>query len=190
MRRIAIVALLVVALVAGLWALGVAAQPAPTYQGDQLGMEQRESPQEYVARARASISEGEEAVWALVSFQGELSPAEAADVVEPVRRVSAVVFPGAPPRPIPEPVAGRSRAEVFTHEADRARAAGFDVADSPQSVLVKDAPAVLRAIAADSRVFAVEALPPDARVGTFGISPVRPHSFDAAPSSNVSPMST
>ncbi|EEI16919.1 hypothetical protein [Corynebacterium lipophiloflavum] len=178
MRRAAIAALVVVALVAGLWTLGIVAPPAPTYQGDQLGMEQGETPEEYAARARASISDGGDAAWALVTFTGELSPAEAADAVKPARRVSAVVFQGAPPRAIPEPVAGQSRADVFVAEADRARAGGVAAGSAPQSVLVKDEPAVLRGIAADRRVFAVEALAPDARVGTFGISPVSPPSFD------------
>ncbi|QPK82667.1 hypothetical protein G7Y29_07195 [Corynebacterium qintianiae] len=180
MRRHALLPLVAVAVaagIAGLWALGTVVQPAPTYQGDQLGMESGETPEVYEARAEASISgdAGETGpVWALVTFSGALSPAEAAAVLEPADRVSAVVFPDAAARPIPEPVAGEGRADVIVREAGRLHAATGKRNAEPVGAVVRDEPAVLREIAARGDVFAVEALPDDARWGSFGISPVTP----------------
>lgn len=144
-----------------LWLIGAmnpAAQPHP--QGDMLGMQRGETVQEYQRRVAGSI--GEETAFALVTFDPALDAAEAARVVDGAERVSAVVVKQKAPIVVPEPAAGATRAEVFAR-----------VADGPiTSVVVRADGAALRAMAAEQAVFAVEALPPDAVWGAFGIAEV------------------
>lgn len=166
------VAVLMCALVAGLWALGSAVQQAPTYQGDQLGMGAGESPAQYEARARASLDDASGASWALVTFEADVSPTAAAAVLAPLPRVSAAVFPGASARAIPEPVAGEDRTDVFTREAQRLQASTGMSAPSLSGAVVRAEPEALRDLVRHREVYAVEVLPADARWGAFGISPV------------------
>lgn len=154
------------AAVGACWAIGIAHPvPDPTPRGDQLGMEDGETRDEYVARANASIGEDLAAApaYALVSFQQPVAAEEAARVVEGVERVNAVVAKQHAPVAVPEPVAGATRADVF------ARAVGDDIA----ALVVRDSSEVLRAVAQNPGVLAVEALPPDAVWGAFGVREVR-----------------
>lgn len=161
--------------VAGLWALGSSAirnAPAPTYQGDKVGIEQGETLDEYRQRARESLRDATGPTWALVTFAAPLDPGDAAQGVAPVARVSAVVFLEEAPRAVPEPVAGEGRAEVFAREAGRSAAETGEAPQGVAGVLVRDEAEVLREVAGDPRVVAVEALPADARWGAFAIAPV------------------
>lgn len=176
--RAVIAVVVICALLAGLWVLGVRAQPAPVYQGDRLGMVTGESARDYGARAEASLGAcdggGDGAVWALVSFYGEEDPRRAADILAPAPRVSAVVFGGAAARPVPEPVRGEGRDSVFEREADRLRAATGIEGARPTGAVVRADCADLQEIRSRRGVYAVEALPADARWSAFAISPVTP----------------
>ena len=68
---------------AGIYAVGLATPATPpTIQGDTLGIEPGESWSEYEGRAGASISQGSEPSFGLVTFTRPLSPSEAAAAVE------------------------------------------------------------------------------------------------------------
>lgn len=126
--------------------------------GDVVGMES-ETPQDYQARARITLEEANEPAFALITFVEPLNAGEASVVLEPIPRVNArmtetVVVP------LPEPVAGASRADILGH-------------DPIPGVIVYAPGDILRKVAADKRVFAIEVLPPDAAWGRFGIRPVR-----------------
>lgn len=157
-------------LIAGVWALGLRAQVPPLPAGDQLGMEAGESWDTYRGRATASLSDApaDQPVFALVTFSPALDPVAASAALDEVRRVDAVVFRGAPPRALPEPTAGQSRAAVFATAAQRA---GVD--ELIDGVVVHESGARLRVLAGAQPVAAVEALPPDAVWGAFGIAPIR-----------------
>lgn len=158
------VAVLTGVLVAAVSWLGSATRFEPAPSGDQLGQETGESFSDYADRAAetlAAVPDGEP-VFALVTFTGVLSPAEASKVLEPFARVNAVVPDGAAPKPVGEPAAGRDRTENIRLVADD-RAVGAVVCDTGR---------VLRAAAENPEVAALEALPPDAVWGAFGVRSV------------------
>lgn len=150
--------LTVVALVAGIWLLGAQTGVEPVPMGDQLGPEPGESIEEYSARASISLREADEPAFAMVAFASPLGAAEAADVLAPVGRVSAVMPPGAAP--------------VVVGEGDRAANFALAVPTDLAGAVVRDSAAVLREVAADERVRVVEVLPPDAVWGAFAIRPL------------------
>lgn len=143
--------------------------------GDQLGQDSGESAASYQERAMLSLSRiaDEEPHWALVTFRVPLDIPQAADVlaVDKVQRVSAMVEEGFPPIEIPEPIAGASRASVFTQANALLRVAGQNGKELTGAVVFapKDQ---LMALASNPAVFAVEALPTDAAWGRFGVRPV------------------
>lgn len=143
-------------------------------QGDMLGTESGESFSSYVQRAGASLAEADETAYALVTFAGPLDPAEAAAVLEPVDRVNAMIVALAAPFPLPEPVAGETRRDVFERELGRIAdsLAGVPSPERIDAVVVRDGGDVLRAVASQPQVAAVEVLPPDAAWGRFGVRPV------------------
>ncbi|AWB84338.1 hypothetical protein [Corynebacterium liangguodongii] len=172
--RKAIALLCAVALAAGgLYALGLAAAPEPTYQGDHLGMEPEDTPEEYLARVGASIREDAPPSFALVSFERESSFEAAAAALRPAGRVSAIVFDAVAPRAVPEPTGGEDRADVFAREARRLAASG-EKRDGVIGAVVYAPGEELARIRGEAGVFAVEALPADAAWGSFAIAPVRP----------------
>lgn len=164
--------------VAGIYAVGAHTPAAPSVvQGDTLGRQPGESEGEYEARARASLSESPDPSFALVTFRNPLAPVEAARAVAPVERVSGLLPIDAPLKPIPEPPAGETRADVFAREAEReadaGRANGVALdASEIAAVVVRADGRTLSELAAEPEVAAVEALPADAVWGTFGVSPV------------------
>lgn len=164
--------------VAGFYAVGAHTPAAPpAVQGDTLGRQPGESEGEYEGRALASLSESSDPCFALVTFRGALAPADAARAVAPAERVSGLLLIDAPLRPIPEPSAGETRADVFAREAQREAGAGaangvaLD-ANAIAAVVVRAGGQTLRDLAAEPDVSAVEALPADAVWGSFGVSPV------------------
>lgn len=151
-------------LVALISLLGARTRFEPVPVGDQLGQDNGETFAEYVERAEASLDDapGDAPAFALVTFAGETAPEEASAVLEPVGRVDAVIPPDAPLQPIGEPKEGRDRTEIFRIAVDG------DVAGA----VVRDTGDALRALSANERIAAVEALPPDAVWGAFGVRPV------------------
>lgn len=146
-------------------------------QGDTLGRQPGEGEGEYAARSGASISNSSQPAFALVTFRTPLAPPAAERVVAGAPRVSALLLVDAPPQPIPEPSTGHTRADVFAREARRVATAaernGVELdPGAVAGVVVRADGDTLRAIAADRDVKTVEALPPDAVWGAFGISPV------------------
>lgn len=161
MRTIPSLAGAAVAAVAVLWFVGETHPPTSSaIQGDTLGMIRGETKEDYQRRAQASLAiAGSDPVFALVSFTEPTSALRAADAVEGVERVNGVVEKQKPLVAVPEPTAGRSRADVF--EA---------VAEGPIEALVVFAPGdALRDVATQEQVFTVEALPPDAVWGAFAV---------------------
>lgn len=83
-------------------------------------------------------------------------------MLEPVGRVNAVIPPNAPLTPVGEPKEGRDRTEIFRIATDGELA----------GAVVRDTGDVLRDIADDGKIVAVEALPSDAVWGAFGVRSV------------------
>ncbi|WP_053070977.1 hypothetical protein [Corynebacterium pilosum] len=143
-------------------------------------MEQGESFTDYAARADESLralNDEDAHHFALVTFTEPLEAEPAGEVTEPVGRVNAMVIADAHPRPLPEPIDGENRSDVYARELDRVATALADVPmpepiNTLNGVVVWDYPAALRALDDDPHVAAVEALPADAQWGRFGVSPV------------------
>ncbi|WP_257158521.1 hypothetical protein [Corynebacterium cystitidis] len=164
----AIVSLIVI--VALIVVLGMRSDPPPPINGDQLGMEMGESFQDYEARASASMSALDDDTshhFALVTFTEPLPPQQAGEVTETVERVNAMIVANAQPWPLPGPIRGEVRADVYTRELGRIAAP-----ETLTGVVVWDVPPTLRTLNEYSRVATVEVLPADAQWGRFGVSPV------------------
>ena len=125
--------------------------------GDIVGMD-GETPAAYQQRARATLETADTPAFALITFTEPLSAAEAARILEPLPRVNARVTDTIVV-PLPEPVAGATRADVFG-------------SDSIPGVVAYAPGDALRKVAQNERVFAIEVLPADAAWGRFGIRPV------------------
>ncbi|MDO5511241.1 hypothetical protein [Corynebacterium sp.] len=145
-------------------------------QGDMLGTELDESFQAYSERAETSLLDAPEdqPVYALVTFTTGLSPAASGEVLENVHRVNAMIVAMAAPFPLPEPIAGEDRGDVFQRELDR-------IGDSLQGVpspelidaaVIRDNGDVLRSLSEHEEVATIEVLPADAAWGRFGVRPV------------------
>lgn len=178
--RAVVAAISIVVLVGLVVILGMRSDPPPPINGDSLGMERGESFTDYAARADESLSAlNDESAhhFALVTFTEPLEAEPAGEVTEPVGRVNAMMIAGVQLRPLPEPVDGEDRSDVYARELDRVAAALEDVPmpgpiDTLNAVVVWDHPEILRALDDDPQVAAVEALPADAQWGRFGVSPV------------------
>ncbi|MGD7003247.1 hypothetical protein [Corynebacterium halotolerans] len=147
--------------------------------GDAVGQETGESLESYVGRAEQSLVEapaGENA-FGMITFAAPLDPESAAEVLSGLERVNAMVLLSASAMPIPEPVAGETRDDVFRRQLDRVddSLAGIGDITAPRElngVVAWDDGEAFRSVAADPAVLAVEVLPPDAAWGRFGVRPV------------------
>lgn len=153
-------------------------KPVPP-QGDMLGTESGESFVSYSERARTSLLDApiDQHAYALVTFTGPLTPAEAGAVLDNVERVNAMIVQLAAPFPLPEPIAGEERADVFQRELDRISASLQGVGNVPSpghldAVVVRDNGNVLRLLSEAPQIAAIEVLPADAAWGRFGVRPV------------------
>lgn len=179
-KVLAVVAVLVlIGLVAVLSFDDRTSRPMPP-NGDMLGMDPEQSFAQYRAHAEASLMAApvEEQAFALVTFTGETTPEVAAGVLEPVGRVNAMLISLAAPFPLPEPVAGENRADVFDRELARISHSLSGVGDVPtpeglDAVIIWENGQTLRTLAEEGNVATVEALPPDAAWGRFGVRPVQ-----------------
>ncbi|MHA2789338.1 hypothetical protein ACXZ66_09360 [Corynebacterium sp. S7] len=186
--RVALAVVCVIAFFGLVFYLG-ARTPAPQpINGDHLGQNTGESFVEYQQRADASIEAldpvSTESSFALVTFTQSLTPEEAASQLGSVDRVSALTIGVAAARPLPEPIAGEGRADVFQRDLDRIAYSLSGIGDVPvpeaiDAVVVWDDPATLSTLRDESHVATVEALPPDAAWGLFGIQPVNVHEVPA-----------
>ncbi|WP_165242554.1 hypothetical protein [Corynebacterium lizhenjunii] len=156
--------------------------PVPTVpvQGDVLGPDGR-TRAEYVDFAAGQLeqlrqdSTGQrdpQPRFALVTFAHPLDAQQASAALRPLQRVNALVVGGAGPVPVPEPVAGRERAEVFDTALGRLTAA-MGGAGTPgiSSVVVYAPPAQLEQVAKHALVAAVEPGLADAVWGNFAVRP-------------------
>lgn len=148
-------------------------------QGDMLGMDSRESFDDYATRAEASLADApaDQPAFALLTFAEPLAPAEAAEVLEPLGRVNAMVIALAAPFDLPEPIAGETREDVFARQFDRIAHSLSGVGNVPvperiDAVVAYDTGDALRGVAADPAIITAEVLPPDAAWGRFGVRPV------------------
>ncbi|AIT61440.1 hypothetical protein [Corynebacterium doosanense] len=178
--RLIIAVVAVVALLAGLWwaSRDDATSQPPAINGDMLGQVD-ESYDQYVERAAdtlATAPEGEKA-FGLVTFAEPLDAAQAGELTAELGRVNAMLVGFSAPMPLPEPVGGATRAEVYERQfgAVADSLAGIGNVPVPReltAVIAWDEPEAFRALAGDGRVAAVEMLPPDAVWGDFGVRPV------------------
>ena len=159
--------------------------------GDFAGPENGESVADYAARASESLrtpppladgSAAEEGAehWALLTFDPPADADAAAAAVDGIEglRVSTLYVGPMASRPVAEPTAGQSRADVIRAELDLiARAAGPVVGGGEHGItglLVRAPIEQLRAIEGRPGVAAVEALAADAVYGRFGVRPLAP----------------
>lgn len=158
--RVVVAGLSTAALIALVLALGQSDRVSKpmNINGDSLGMD-NETPEDYQARARISLEEADEPSFALITFTEPLNAGEASILLKPLPRVNARLTETAA-IPLPEPIKGKSRADVLGNEPI-------------PGVIVYASGDLLRTVAKDKRVFAIEVLPPDAAWGRFGIRPVR-----------------
>lgn len=179
-RRI-IASLAILALVVVVAVLSFSDRTAKPMQinGDMLGQDSSETAAEYAQRAAASVAEapdGEHA-YSLVSFAQLLSPADAAELLEGIDRVNAMIMLSAPAMDLPEPIAGETREDVFNRQIMLvdAQLSGIGNVRAPaelNGVVVWETPEKVRHLAENPLVFSVETLPPDAAWGGFGVRPV------------------
>ncbi|RSZ62763.1 hypothetical protein EAH68_09235 [Corynebacterium hylobatis] len=148
-------------------------------QGDMLGMDSGESFGDYAARAEASLIDApaDQHAFVLLTFAQPLAPAEAADVLEPLGRVNAMIIALAAPFDLPEPIAGETREDVLQRQLDRIAHSLSGVGNVPvpegiDAVVAYDTGDALREVAADPAIITAEVLPPDAAWGRFGVRPV------------------
>lgn len=141
----------------------------------------------------------EQPAFAMLSFAAPLSSADAGSLVADLRRVGTLITQDAQILALPEPAAdpeptaapdrtgfssdseiAAARTQIFTSTI--AAASGMkpsQIVESPReiessgiiAVIAYDTPRKLEAFTHDSRIDAVEVLPPDAVWGQFGISP-------------------
>lgn len=154
--------------------------------GDMLGPDNSETVDEYLVRAAASVQEAQETQdaqdadaprWALVTPVTPAGPGELAEIFSgmPDLRVSTLMA-GESRWQVPEPADGHRREDVFEASREQVASSAGVGLDDPSldvlGVLVHATPADLRTLADRPGVLAVEALPPDAAYGRFGLRPV------------------
>lgn len=175
----ATILIILVALVVWVASFDSRTQASPGINGDTVGIENGETLESYVARADATVEEGgAEERFALVTFTQPVDAGHAAAVLGDVQRVSAMIIGRGAPIALPEPLAGEGRGAVFHrtfNNIGQALGSGQFPVPAPETmtaVVVWDAGEVLQELANNADVLAVEALPPDAAWGQFGIRPV------------------
>lgn len=153
-------------------------RPVPP-QGDMLGTETGEPFTAYAERAEQSLLDApaDQPVYALVTFTDPLTPEEAGAVLDNVERVNAMLVELAAPFPLPEPIEGEDRADVFQRELDRIGASLQGVTTVPvperlDAVVIRDNGNVLLLLSEAPQVATIEALPADAAWGRFAVRPV------------------
>ncbi|MDO5668844.1 MAG: hypothetical protein Q4G50_02450 [Corynebacterium sp.] len=153
-------------------------KPVPP-QGDMLGTESGESFLDYSDRAEKTLLDApdDQPVYALATFAESLTPEEAGEVLAGTERVNAMVVALAAPFPLPEPVTGEDRADVFQRELDRIGASLQGVGNVPtpeliDAAVIRDNGEVLRTLSEREEIATIEALPEDAAWGRFGVRPV------------------
>ncbi|GAB3694305.1 hypothetical protein [Corynebacterium nasicanis] len=153
-------------------------KPVPP-QGDMLGTESGESFHAYSERASRSLLEApaDQPAYALVTFTHGLTPEEAGEALANVERVNAMVIEMAAPFPLPEPIVGADRADVFQRELDRigSSLAGIGNVPVPERIdaaVIRDNGEVLRTLSEKPDIATIEVLPADAAWGRFGVRPV------------------
>ena len=148
-----IAALGCLACLAGIYLLGLNTGIDPHPMGDQRGPDNGESAREYEQRAQASLEEADEPAFALITFASPLDPADAADLLEDVRRVNQIIVADKAPISVGEMP---DRTQVFGSEPLIA-------------VVVWEGGNTLRSLVTDPRIATIDVLPPDAMWGTFGV---------------------
>lgn len=151
--------------------------------GDVLGPDNSETVDEYLTRAAESVQDAEPtepadaARWALMSPADPADPDELAEIFSGMSALRVSTLLSAESRwEIPEPADGHRRADVFAATREQVAASAGVGLDDPSldvlGVLVHGTPAELRELSGRPGVLAVEALPPDAAYGRFGLRPV------------------
>lgn len=169
--RFIIAAMSVVALVVLITATaGQHHTPPPRLVGDELGRDNDETLTDYVQRVQQGFSAaapGDE-VYALVTFRQPLTAQAAGAVVQNIARVNAFEVGFAPVVGIPEPVKGVNRGDSLVHHITLKQMNPLDV----RGLVVHDSVEKLHVLAKNSKVLAIEVLPPDATWGSFAVRPV------------------
>ncbi|AWB81590.1 hypothetical protein C3B44_03785 [Corynebacterium yudongzhengii] len=189
-RRVGAVLVLVLLIFAGLFVYAMfddATNKPQAIAGDQLGPDTDESFTAYQERAGAGLQqaaeEHDEPVFALVTFAEPLTAGKAGELLEGIDRVNTMLVGISTPRPLPEPISGKTRADVFAHQFSLIDSSLEGVGDVPRpyrltAVTAYDTPQAFAELAGADSVAAVEVLPPDAAWGNFGIRPAVPPGID------------
>lgn len=157
--------------------------------GDMLGPDNSETLDEYVTRAGTTWQDtadtSEEARWALVTPVEPAGTQELTEIFSGMSgmRVSTLLYANSRWE-IAEPADGHRREDVFAGARDQVAANAGAGEDDPAldvlGVLVHATPDGLAALDDREDVLAVEALPPDASYGRFGLRPVTAEERDQA----------
>ncbi|MGP9725073.1 hypothetical protein ACT3SZ_13765 [Corynebacterium sp. AOP40-9SA-29] len=154
--------------------------------GDMLGPDNSETLDEYVTRAGTTLRDtSDEARWALVTPAEPAGTQELTEIFSGMSgmRVSTLLYANSRWE-IAEPADGHRRADVFAAARDQVAANAGAGEDDPAldvlGVLVHATPDDLATLDDREDVLAVEALPPDASYGRFGLRAVTADERDQA----------
>ncbi|HEY9314135.1 hypothetical protein [Williamsia sp.] len=190
----------VVVLVGGLYVVGVVNPvPAPPVGGDVLGPDNGEPVDDYLARAEQSLSGPDTVRWALISLTQVQSLGRGWELTttQPSMLLSQNIFNVPIERvqtPTVRPATGNTEESFHWSQqiaaqqvisrsdgTERAQRVGEVAAarlragcDCLIGLVVRDRLSVLRQVAAEPGVRAVEALPDDAEAGLFTVVPLQP----------------
>ncbi|WKD59014.1 hypothetical protein [Corynebacterium caspium] len=144
--------------------------------GANAGADLEAYKQQAVASLKSPLLDATQPSFALITFDKPLDPLEVAALIAPIKRLNAMVVGISSPIALPEPLIGESRAApLYRGLSQLEKTLGGQVAvpkTAITAVIVWDLPPVLAALAEKPNIWAVEALPPDASWGSFGIQPV------------------
>lgn len=182
---LAVVAILVLVFVVILAAQDDATDKPMNINGDVLGQDSEESWEEYQRRAWSTFDDAEagEESFGLITFSEPLTAGQAGAVTSTLGRVNAMLVGMSSPMPLPEPVAGAERKDVFAQQFDYIAHSLRGIGDVPApyeltAVIAYDTPEAFGRVANNRWVVAVELLPPDAAWGNFGVRPAQPPNID------------
>jgi len=170
-RRLAALALVLVAIVVALVLFGTLGTQASTrVQGDQLGPD-GESRAEYIERVNSMDIDPDATTYALVTFDTELPPVAVAAALTDIPRMDAILMGSTAPIAVPEPVAGEDRAAVINRTFDRIGASYGQRPSAVSAAVVWGTGTQLADVASLPVVAAVEPAPADAAWGSFAVRP-------------------
>lgn len=154
-------------------------RPERNINGDALGQAAEESFDDYAQRAAETLEQApaDQNAYSLITFSDALTTDEASEVTAELGRVNAMIVGRAAPYPLPEPIEGSDRSDVYDQQLEYiagslAGIGNVPVPETMTAVVAWDDGEALRDVAGREEVATVEVLPPDAVWGFFGVQPV------------------